>query len=181
MRKKNSGSLKKKWEHKGRNGSHFAHTHTHSAKLVVRIWVKWYWESVHYKRVITMRGDTGRIRLVKFRHIRSYWLDVSNNFVFDWYRMWYVRTAGGPRVTALVGWFFKNDHFYVLPKCVAYLNINLVFFAFSNYFINILIQSWQHLCYIDCHWCELFVLRVWNVIGVTCPRHTHCIHYLKLK
>ena len=37
MRKKNSGSLKKKWKRKGRNGSHFAHTHTHSAKLVVRI------------------------------------------------------------------------------------------------------------------------------------------------
>ena len=28
----------------------------------------------------------GRIRLVKFRHIRSYWLVVSNNFVFDWFR-----------------------------------------------------------------------------------------------
>ena len=39
MRKKNSGSLKKKWKRKGINGSHFAHTHTHSAKLVVRmIW-----------------------------------------------------------------------------------------------------------------------------------------------
>ena len=37
MRKKNSGSLKKKWKRKGRNGSHFAHTHTHSAKLVVRM------------------------------------------------------------------------------------------------------------------------------------------------
>ena len=37
MRKKNSGSLKKKWKRNGRNGSHFAHTHTHSAKLVVRI------------------------------------------------------------------------------------------------------------------------------------------------
>ena len=32
---KNSGSLKKKWERTGRNGSHFAHTH--AAKLVVRI------------------------------------------------------------------------------------------------------------------------------------------------
>ena len=41
MRKKNSGSLKKKWKRKGRNGSHFAHTHTHSAKLVVRICVDW--------------------------------------------------------------------------------------------------------------------------------------------
>ena len=44
----------------------------------------------------------GRIRLIKFRHIRYYWLDVSNNFVFDWYRKWshvrYVRTAGGPSV-----------------------------------------------------------------------------------
>ena len=39
MRKKNSGSLKKKWKREGRNGSHFAHTHTHSAKLVVRITV----------------------------------------------------------------------------------------------------------------------------------------------
>ena len=37
MRKKKSGSLKKKWKRKGRNGSHFAHTHTHSAKLVVRM------------------------------------------------------------------------------------------------------------------------------------------------
>ena len=37
MRKKKSGSLKKKWERTGRNASHFAHTHTHSAKLVVRI------------------------------------------------------------------------------------------------------------------------------------------------
>ena len=37
MRKKNSVSLKKKLKRKGRNGSHFAHTHTHSAKLVVRI------------------------------------------------------------------------------------------------------------------------------------------------
>ena len=37
MRKKNSGSLKKKLKRKGRNGSHFAHTHTHSAKLVVRM------------------------------------------------------------------------------------------------------------------------------------------------
>ena len=51
-------------------------------------------------------SDNGRIRLVKFRHIRSYWLDVSNHFVFVWYRKWshvrYVRTAGGPSVTALV-------------------------------------------------------------------------------
>ena len=42
MRKKNSESLKKKLERKGRNGSHFAHTdkhtHTHSAKLVVRMY-----------------------------------------------------------------------------------------------------------------------------------------------
>ena len=37
MRKKKSGSLKKKWERTGRNASHFAHTHTHSAKLVVRM------------------------------------------------------------------------------------------------------------------------------------------------
>ena len=40
MRKKNSGSLKKKLERKGRNWSNFAdtHTHTHAAKLVVRMW-----------------------------------------------------------------------------------------------------------------------------------------------
>ena len=56
----------------------------------------------------------GRIRLVKFRHIRSYWLDVSNNFVFDWYRKWshvrYVRMAGGPSVTALVTLAWRNYH-----------------------------------------------------------------------
>ena len=53
-----------------------------------------------------VRTVTGRIRLGKFRHIRSYWLDVSYNFTFDWYRKWshvrYVRTACGPSVTALV-------------------------------------------------------------------------------
>ena len=75
----------------------------------------------------------------------------------------------------------KMTSFMSYLNVLVYLNINLVIFAFSNYFINILIQSWQNLCYIDCHWCELFVLRVWNVIGVTCPRHTHCIHYLKIK
>ena len=52
-------------------------------------------------------SDSGRIRLGKFRHIRSYWLDVSYNSVFDWFRKWshvrYVRTAGGgPSITALV-------------------------------------------------------------------------------
>ena len=37
MREKKLGRLKKKWERTGRNGSHFAHTHTRAAKLVVRI------------------------------------------------------------------------------------------------------------------------------------------------
>ena len=54
MRKKNSGSLKKKWKRKGRNGSHFAHTHTHSAKLVVRISPVTGVTGAHWDRSLTL-------------------------------------------------------------------------------------------------------------------------------
>ena len=49
MRKKKSVSLKKKLKRKGRNGSHFAHTHTHSAKLVVRILEPITYQTFHHR------------------------------------------------------------------------------------------------------------------------------------
>ena len=66
MRKKKSGSLKKKWERTGRNASHFAHTHTHSAKLVVRI-------KQHVKFEIATYAKKSPIQLFEQFPARIYW------------------------------------------------------------------------------------------------------------
>ena len=80
-----------------------------------------YWEFISH----VATSETA-IRLGKFRHIRSYWWDVSYNSVFDWYRKWshvrYVRTAGGPSVTALVTLVQQLSRDLSAPVCSSIIN-----------------------------------------------------------
>ena len=78
---KKSGSLKKKWKRNGRNGSHFAHTHTHSAKLVVRI-IKvdqnseWWRYSFDLRLPCPHSDEPPACFRSNFRHFRLHVLDI---------------------------------------------------------------------------------------------------------